>query len=179
MRFLLFLFISIPILEMVVLIQVGGIIGAIPTVGLVVLTATLGIWLLRLEGMATLNQVQEKLGRGEIPGRELLEGIMLLIGGALLLTPGFVTDAIGFVCLLPFLRKPIAQWLINKGLMKYLNISSNGQFSQGNFSGSFSQSQWHEQGTTIEGEFEDQTRDPGSDSNLNNNHDNNNSKRIT
>ncbi len=123
MRSLLLFFIITPIVEMYLLIQVGGIIGALPTVGLVVLTATLGIWLLRLEGLATLNQVQEKLNRGEIPGRELLEGIMLLIGGALLLTPGFVTDAIGFTCLLPMLRKPIAQWLINYGLFHHLHFS--------------------------------------------------------
>ncbi|MDA9315921.1 FxsA family protein, partial [Pseudomonadales bacterium] len=113
MRFLLLFFIGIPILEMIVLIKVGGMIGAIPTVGLVVLTATIGVWLLKREGLATLTRLQQKIARGELPGKELLEGVMLIIGGALLLTPGFVTDAIGFVCLIPWLRQPVAAWLLN------------------------------------------------------------------
>ncbi|MEX0942583.1 MAG: FxsA family protein [Pseudomonadales bacterium] len=122
MRLGLLLFIAIPILEMIILIEVGGIIGALPTVGLVVLTATIGIWLLRLEGLATLARVQAKLNRGEIPETELLEGIMLLVGGALLLTPGFVTDAIGLACILPGLRRPIARWIINRGLLTAVNV---------------------------------------------------------
>ncbi|MDB9942162.1 FxsA family protein [Pseudomonadales bacterium] len=113
MRFLLLFFIGIPILEMIVLIKVGGMIGAIPTVGLVVLTATIGVWLLKREGLATLTRLQQKMAQGELPGKELLEGVMLIIGGALLLTPGFVTDAIGFVCLIPWLRQPVATWLLN------------------------------------------------------------------
>jgi UPF0716 protein FxsA len=132
MRYLLLMFILIPIVEMVVLIKVGGIIGAIPTVGLVVLTATIGVWLLKREGLATINRVQEKMANGELPGKELLEGVMLIIGGALLLTPGFVTDAIGFVCLIPWLRQPVASWLLRNG---------NWQWTQGGgsgFSGSFS-----------------------------------------
>jgi UPF0716 protein FxsA len=167
MRLSLFLFISIPIVEMYVLIQVGNSIGALPTVALVVLTATLGIWLLRLQGIATLRKVQEKISRGEIPGRELLEGIMLLIGGALLLTPGFVTDGIGFACLLPFLRRPIAQWLINKGLMGFLKFSQPVPYGQSN--------PGPEGGITIEGEFEDQT--PHHNKNDNDN-DQNNDKGI-
>lgn len=122
MRLALLVFITVPILEMIILIEVGGVIGALPTVGLVVLTATLGIWLLRLEGLATLARVQEKMSRGEIPETELLEGIMLLVGGALLLTPGFVTDAIGFACILPGLRRPIARWILNRGLLSAVNV---------------------------------------------------------
>ena len=97
---------------MIILIEVGGMIGPLATVGLVVLTAVCGVWLLKLEGMATLFRVQEKLNRGELPETELLEGIMLLIGGALLLTPGFATDALGFICLLPGLRRPLARYII-------------------------------------------------------------------
>ena len=109
---------------MVILIEVGSIIGAIPTVFLVVLTATVGIWLLKLEGLATFASVQHKLATGQIPETELLEGIMLLVGGALLLTPGFVTDAIGFTCLLPGLRKPIARWIINQSVFHTLQTGT-------------------------------------------------------
>ena len=117
MRLGLLFFITIPVVEMYILILVGGQIGALTTIALVVLTATIGLWLFRREGFATLQNLQSKLNHGEIPGKELLEGVMLLIGGALLLTPGFVTDSIGFVCLLPGLRKPIAEWLIQRGLL--------------------------------------------------------------
>ncbi len=118
MRPLLLLFIIVPIVEMVILIEVGGIIGALPTVALVVLTAMAGIWLLRWQGLATLARMQDKLARNEIPDTELLEGVMLLIGGALLLTPGFVTDAIGFCCLLPGTRRPLARWTLRQGVLR-------------------------------------------------------------
>jgi UPF0716 protein FxsA len=147
MRLGLLLFITIPIAEMYLLILVGSHIGALPTIGLVVLTATVGLWLLKLEGLATLARLQDRINQGEIPGQELLEGIMLLIGGALLLTPGFFTDGIGFVCLIPVLRKPIAQWLINRGMIGALgNIHVGGNRV------------WPEQdgSTIIEGEFEEQ-----------------------
>lgn len=137
-----FLFFLIPLIEMVILIEVGGIIGPLATVGLVVLTAVCGVWLLRLEGTVTLYRVQEKLNRGEIPDTELLEGIMLLIGGALLLTPGFATDIIGFICLLPGLRRPIARHII--GTTTFSQFSMHTRF-QGGAPG---------EGFTIDGEYE-------------------------
>ncbi|XOV88955.1 MAG: FxsA family protein [Pseudomonadota bacterium] len=143
MRLALLVFITLPIVEMFILIEVGSKIGALPTIGLVVLTATLGIWLLRLEGMATLARLQEKLARGELPETELLEGIMLLLGGALLLTPGFVTDAIGFACILPGLRRPLARWLLRRGLLGAVQVvRTRRSTGQGNAAG-----------TTIDGEF--------------------------
>jgi UPF0716 protein FxsA len=145
MRIALIAFITIPLIEMFILIEVGAIIGALPTVGLVVLTATLGIWLLRLEGIATVGRVQEKLNQGQIPETELLEGVMLLVGGALLLTPGFVTDAIGFTCLIPVLRRPIARWIIRQGALKAMNFVQNTNPS-GN------------QGQTYEGDFVDEDK---------------------
>ena len=124
MRTALTIFIIVPLLEMVILIKVGNIIGAIPTVFLVVLTATVGIWLLKHEGLTTFASVQQKLATGQIPETELLEGIMLLVGGALLLTPGFVTDALGFICLLPGLRKPIARWIINQAAFQTIQTGN-------------------------------------------------------
>jgi UPF0716 protein FxsA len=162
MRIALIIFIVVPLVEMVVLIQVGGLIGAIPTVALVVLTATLGIWLLKLEGLATLARVQQKLDQGQIPETELLEGIMLLVGGALLLTPGFITDAMGFTCLLPGLRRPLARWIIRRGVLRAMNLSGS-SFTSGTFSsGSFTtrpsppdhQSELDDK--TIDGEFREE-----------------------
>ncbi len=104
---LLVLIITVPLLEIYLLIKIGGLIGVLATILLIVLTAVLGTALLRQQGLATLNRFQASLGRGELPAIEMLEGVALLIGGALLLTPGFFTDAIGFLCLLPLSRKAI------------------------------------------------------------------------
>jgi UPF0716 protein FxsA len=163
MRTALIVFITVPLIEMVVLIQVGGLIGAIPTVALVVLTATLGIWLLKLEGLATLARVQQKLDQGQIPETELLEGLMLLVGGALLLTPGFITDAMGFTCLLPGLRRPLARWIIRRGVLRAMNLSgssfTSGTFSNGTFSNGSSTPPRQQSGQDdkmIEGEFREE-----------------------
>ncbi|WGL16652.1 FxsA family protein [Microbulbifer bruguierae] len=113
MRPLLVLFIVMPILEMWVLITVGQHIGALPTIGLVLLTAVVGLALLRRQGISTVMRAQQKMQAGELPAREMAEGIFLAVGGALLLTPGFVTDAIGFACLIPGLRQLILGRLLS------------------------------------------------------------------
>jgi UPF0716 protein FxsA len=112
-----FLFIAVPLLEIFLFIQVGGWIGAWPTIGLVVLTAIAGAFLLRWQGLATLFRARQSLDRGQLPARELLEGVFLVFGGALLLTPGFFTDAIGFACLIPPARRAMADWLLSKGVL--------------------------------------------------------------
>lgn len=117
MPILLLLFIVVPIIEVFILIQVGQVIGAWWTVGLVVLTAVIGSLLLRMEGLATLFRLQNTLRRGEVPAFELMEGALLLVGGALLLTPGLFTDAIGFTCLLPWTRRPLVRWAMQRGTM--------------------------------------------------------------
>lgn len=89
---------------MYLLITVGGYFGALPTVGLVMLTALIGVALLRRQGLATLMRAQDNMQRGVLPAREMAEGIMLAVAGALLLTPGFVTDAFGFALLTPAFR---------------------------------------------------------------------------
>jgi UPF0716 protein FxsA len=106
------LFILIPIIEIYVLIQVGSQIGALTTVLLVLLTAVIGVNLIRHQGLSTLNQVQTQMQHGEIPATGLIEGMFLFIAGALLLTPGFVTDTIGFLLLIPPLRKALALWIL-------------------------------------------------------------------
>jgi UPF0716 protein FxsA len=106
----LLLFLVVPLVEIYFLIVVGGWIGAFPTVLLVVGTAVAGAALARHQGLATLQRLQASLARGEAPAMELLEGVLLLIGALLLLTPGFFTDLVGFACLLPFTRRALAFW---------------------------------------------------------------------
>jgi len=111
---LLLLFILVPIIEIYLLITVGGFIGVWPTVLLIILTAIIGTHLLRAQGLATLQKMQETLQQGQLPAFALLEGIFILIGGTLLLTPGFFTDAVGFICLIPVLRKYLVFWMTKR-----------------------------------------------------------------
>ncbi len=114
-----FLFIAMPILEIFLLIQVGSAIGALATIAIVILTAVLGTWMLRAQGLSTLAKAQTRLTGGEVPAFEMMEGLALGVGGALLLTPGFVTDAIGFACLIPFTRR-----LLVRGLSRRVSVGS-------------------------------------------------------
>ena len=116
----------IPFAEIYLLLLVGGVIGAFPTIFLVVFTAALGAWLLRQQGFATFRQFQANLAQGVIPAYEMIEGPIILLGGLLLLTPGFITDILGFACLIPPLRKKIAQYVIENHL-----IQAGGVFQQG------------------------------------------------
>jgi UPF0716 protein FxsA len=97
-------FVLIPIVEIAVFIRVGEQIGVWPTIGLTLLTALAGTILLRAQGMATLARAQAALAAGEPPVAEMLDGICLLLAGALLLTPGFVTDAVGLILFVPPVR---------------------------------------------------------------------------
>lgn len=112
------LFVLMPIIEIYVIIQVGSNIGVLPTIALVVLTAVIGTAMLRAQGIATLQRFQGNLAQGQLPAQELMEGIVLLIGGALLLTPGFVTDAIGFMCLVPMTRQMMIKMVMKHGQMR-------------------------------------------------------------
>lgn len=114
MRFLLVLFIIIPVIEITILINVGQAIGAWYTVGLVLLSAFIGVNMLRYQGLSTLARAQQRMNAGQIPGNEMVEGIVLAVGGALLLTPGFVTDVIGFLCLIPYTRKALARHVMSR-----------------------------------------------------------------
>ena len=111
----LFIFMLVPVVEMWILIEVGGWIGALPTIALVVLTASVGVSLLKRQGLSTLMSARRKIDEGSIPASELVSGVMIAVGGALLLTPGFVTDAVGFALLIPQTR----QWLLLKLVDRY------------------------------------------------------------
>ena len=142
MKSLFLIFLLVPIIEIYFLIEIGDVIGAIPTVFLVVFTAVLGAQLLRFQGLSTLQRVQASMARGEVPAVELLEGVVMLVGGALLLTPGFFTDTLGFLCLIPPLRRKMIRLVISR----FIRFPDGG--------GPSSPAQSHPSGPrTIEGEF--------------------------
>ena len=114
------IFLLVPIIEIYLLIQVGQVIGAGWTILLVVLTAVIGVWLLKLQGLSTLTRAQQKLQANELPAREILEGMGLVVAGALLLTPGFFTDAVGFFLLFP----PARIWLVS-GIASRMVVSAS------------------------------------------------------
>jgi UPF0716 protein FxsA len=103
----------VPIVEIYVIIQVGHAIGGWPTVGLLILESALGAWLVKREGRRAWKALQSALETGKLPGRELTDGGLVLIGGTLLLTPGFVTDIFGFFFILPFTR-PLARRVVTR-----------------------------------------------------------------
>ena len=103
--FILITLLVVPILEIAVFVKVGGEIGLGPTIAIVILTAIAGTTLLRHQGLATLRKVQESLEAGIFPMTEVFDGICLLVAGALLLTPGFVTDAVGLLLFIPSVRR--------------------------------------------------------------------------
>lgn len=121
MRVLMFLIIVIPALEIGILILSGNTIGPIPTVLLIILTGVVGAWLAKKQGLETLRKAQQDMQFGQIPGMAIIDGLCILIGGVLLLTPGFITDTVGFLLLFPFSRnkfKPILLATIRKMIDK-------------------------------------------------------------
>lgn len=156
MGIFLLLFIIMPIVEMTILIKVGTLIGALNTIGLVLLTAVIGAALLRHQGFATLLRANERLNSGELPAREVAEGLILAVGGALLLTPGFVTDTIGFLCLLPGTR----HWLAAQALKKLAASSQHQGFRFTMGTGEPFQRGQGSRGKDdiIEGEYTDETK---------------------
>lgn len=149
------LLVGLVVLELTVMIEVGSVIGALPTVGLLILTAVLGSSLVRSEGIKTLFNAQQKMQQGEMPGREVMGGMMLALAGLLLIIPGFVTDFFGILLLQPWLRNTLADKLIGSNQFK---MQMGGfQARQQPFDevpGNDQPGQAPRSGTTIEGEFE-------------------------
>jgi len=104
-------FIGLPILEIWVILQVGHQIGALPTVLLLVAESALGAWVVKREGVRAWRALTQALTTGTLPGKELADAALVLVGGVLLLTPGFVTDLFGFFFVLPFTR-PLARRML-------------------------------------------------------------------
>ena len=121
-KIFLILFITIPLVEIAILIKIGKIIGAGYTIALVIGTAFLGVSLLRIQGISTLAKVQANVNRGQLPATELIESLILLISGVLLLTPGFFTDMLGFLMLVPMLRQRLAETFFVNFMKNHINI---------------------------------------------------------
>jgi len=111
-------FLAVPIIEIALFIQVGGWLGLWPTLGIVVLTAIAGTALMRAQGLATLAEFQRRMRAGENPTGLLAHGAMILFAGALLLTPGFFTDAVGFSLLLPPVRSAIIAYMARHAVVQ-------------------------------------------------------------
>ena len=107
-------FVLVPVLEIYVLVSVGAVIGAWPTIGLVILTALGGAWLARLQGLAVLLRIRENLAQGFMPAEELLDGLLIFLAGMALLAPGLLTDLAGLLILLPMTRTLFKTWLRRK-----------------------------------------------------------------
>lgn len=113
MPLLLLFLIGVPIIEIALFIEIGGYIGLWPTLITIFVTALIGAALVRAQGLATLAKAQREVDAGRPPVRELFDGVCILIAGALLLTPGFLTDALGLGLLVPAFRAVLGRWLVN------------------------------------------------------------------
>ncbi|MGM0903396.1 MAG: FxsA family protein [Bacillota bacterium] len=112
MRYLFLAIVLVPAIEIALLLLAGQTIGIFPTFALILLTGIVGAYLAKQQGLATIRDVQDRFQRGTMPGDALLDGVCILVGGTLLLTPGFVTDLIGFLLLVPASRKYFKIWLM-------------------------------------------------------------------
>lgn len=151
MRFLLFMiFIVVPITEIAVLIEVSDQLGGLTTFALVIFTAAVGASLVRSQGVQTLISAQQKMQQGQQPGQEVIEGIMLAVAGIMLVTPGFVTDFLGLLLLLPMSRQFFAGKLLERVILK--NMAKQGTHQQP-FTGGFTQHSQEQDSDIIDGEF--------------------------
>lgn len=165
-KFIFLALIAVPIIEIAVFIEVGGRIGALNTVLMIVVTAMIGTWLLRSQGLRTLHRAQESLNHNVFPVSEVFDGLCLLVAGGLLLTPGFVTDIFGFLLFVPSIRRSLREfawsYLARSGQAGMWTNAENPLGPDGNRPGGGP--------GTIDGEFRevdiDKTKETGDDEKL-------------
>lgn len=132
--FLFILFVTIPLAEIYLLLAAGAAIGGANTFALVILSAMVGSWLVREQGLATLAKIQQQLGAGQAPGEALVDGVFIAASGLLLLTPGFITDGLGLVFLIPPIRRLIAGALrdrLSASVQTEMHFGGPGGFGEG------------------------------------------------
>ncbi|PPR10985.1 MAG: hypothetical protein CFH41_01085 [Alphaproteobacteria bacterium MarineAlpha11_Bin1] len=162
---LLLAFITVPVIEIALFLEIGGWIGLWPTILIVIITACAGTTLLRIQGVAVLKRAQRSASRNELPVQEVFDGVCLLVAGALLLTPGFFTDVCGFMLFVPLFRK-----LVGIGIWRWL--SRNGETHVGGFGPASSPRPSDRDGAgppggrVIDGDFEEVTASPSAQDRL-------------
>jgi UPF0716 protein FxsA len=124
------IFIVVPIAELYVLIQIGSAIGALPTIALLILDSVLGAALMRSQGRAAWMRFNRAVGEGRVPGREAIDGVLVIFGGALLLTPGFISDFLGLILLLPPTRAIVRTVLVRRFAARILTGATSGAQSR-------------------------------------------------
>ena len=149
MRIVLLMFILLPVIEMLVLIEVGSQVGGLVTIALVLLTALVGLSLIRKQGASTMLRAKDKIQQGSLPAKEILETVVLGVAGVLLFLPGFVTDLIGFLLIFPFSRKLFVSLVLIKFVASKVNVNATWQTTANKSEG----------GEIIEGEFVNEDRD--------------------
>ena len=114
------LFTAVPLLELMILIELGRTMGLSATIGIVLLTGAIGAWAARAQGFYVLGRIQSELNTGQLPAEQLVDGAMVLVGGVLLITPGLLTDSVGFALMVPVVRRVIREMLMRKfqGIIK-------------------------------------------------------------
>jgi UPF0716 protein FxsA len=115
-------FILLPIIELAVIIQVGQSIGVFNTIGVLLLVSVVGAWLVKREGMGVWTRFQRQVQTGVVPSREIADGVLILFAGALLMTPGFVTDLVGILLLLPPVRAAVRRAALYRAGRKFLRV---------------------------------------------------------
>jgi UPF0716 protein FxsA len=158
---LLLVLISIPAIEIMLFVEVGSVIGALPTIGLTVLTAAIGLLIVREQGVELVGRAQQSMERGEAPLKEVMDGLVLLIAGACLVIPGFFTDTVGALLLIPLVREAIGVVLLARVMVSRTRTPHGADTSPGNRPAG--QARRGPRGEIIiEGEFSDVTPgDPG------------------
>ncbi|CCQ11151.1 FxsA protein [Pseudoalteromonas luteoviolacea B = ATCC 29581] len=155
-RILFLLFILVPIIEIALLIQVSDVIGGFATIALVILTAILGAKLVKQQGAHALRAVQGEMARGQMPAKELFDGLCVIIAGVLLLTPGIMTDLLGFLLLTPAIRASLAAQIMKHATVHVAGnfATHSAQYQHSSQENAASTSYTKSSTNTIEGEFE-------------------------
>ena len=123
--YLVLLFILLPALELALLIHLGAYIGVVNTLMVIVFTGMLGAYLARLQGFSVLAKIQQEVNAGRMPTEQMIDGVLIFVGGLVLLTPGFITDTIGFLLLIPMSRNLIKTW-VKKKFSTQINTAEGG-----------------------------------------------------
>ncbi|MQA88347.1 MAG: FxsA family protein [Streptosporangiales bacterium] len=146
-------FVVVPVVEIYVIVKVGGFLGVLPTVGLLLAVSLFGAWLVRREGRRAWRALQQAVNYGQLPGRELADAALVLVGGALLLTPGFVTDAVGFCLVLPPTRPLVRRLLFALAARRARVLAARSQEHAGG--GEYGANYGRNDGNVVRGEVVD------------------------